>query len=441
MLRWIPAPFFACRCGAGSVQTSAVRAIITGLFLSSCTASPGEPPAGGDAATEDAPGPTDAAVLADGAVDGAGDGVDGAVDAGGAVPDAGPRDAAREDGGTPTPHPLVLVGTGRYGGSDGRITAYRFDPELATLACTGSVAAGQIASYLAFDRTRGVVHSADEGGGRILSFGIDRVAGRLHELDRRDARGHPVYVELDQGGDRLLAAHYNEGTTEVFGVQASGAIDDATDLESSGAQSHSVRLSPDQRFVLVPAKAEDWIAQYAWDTASGHLDPNTPPHAAAPAGSGPRHLAFSPGGDRVYVIGELDNDVSVFAYDAAAGTLSFLESVGALPSGFTGQSTGADVHVHPSGRYLYASERVMGGPGLIAIFAIGPDGALTPIGHEETRGETPRNFTLTPDGAFALVANQGSSNVAIFSIDPATGALSFLGLQPVVDPPFFVGVL
>ena len=362
---------------------------------------------------------------------------DGSIDA--SSFDAEPSDAA--DGGEPIGSLLVFVGSGEWGATSGMITSHRFDPEQSALVHTATIAAGDLASYLAFDPIRGIVHVADEGGGRVLSFEIIDDDGRLRPLDERAASGHPVHVTLSTAGDRLLVAHYNEGTTEVFGVQANGAVDDASDLVSSGAQSHSVWLSADDAFALVPAKDADWIAQYRFDDAAGTLAENTPPRLPTAQGAGPRHLAFHPDGLHAYVINELDNTVDAYDFDPAAGTLALLQTISALPAGFSGQSTGADIHLHPNGRFLYASLRPIGMQGLIAIFSIDAAGMLSPIGHEQTRGEIPRNFTLTPDGSHLLAANQFSANVAIFTVDPNSGQLGFVRTEEVAAQPFFVGVV
>jgi 6-phosphogluconolactonase len=224
--------------------------------------------------------------------------------------DAEVEDAAMSDAGTPAPLPLVLVGTGDWGSTNGSIVSYRFDPAASDLIRTASVSAGDLTSFLAIDGERGVVHVADEGGGRVLSFAVEE-NGRLRFLDERAARGNPVYVTLNGARTHLLAAHYNQGLTEVFALQANGAVDDATDLETSGGQSHSVRVSADDRFALVPAKEDDWIAQY--QLAGGSLGENDPPRTDTAPNAGPRHLDFHPDGAHAYVINELDNTVN--AYD------------------------------------------------------------------------------------------------------------------------------
>jgi 6-phosphogluconolactonase len=418
-----------------------MRAALLLLALTCCTSSSAtdaEVPF--DAGATDAQPSRDAAAAIDATIDAA---IDAAVIDAAAPADAEVADAAAEDAmadaGTMQSAMLVLVGTGDWGASNGSIISHRFDPATSELTRTATIAAGDLASFLAFDAERGVVHVADEGGGRILSFSVADDDGRLVLLDQRAASGNPVYVTLSAARRHLLAAHYNQGLTEVFGLQPNGAVADAVDLETSGGQSHSVRLSAGDRFALVPAKAADWIAQYVFD--DGELTENAPPRVQTAPGAGPRHLDFHPDGAHAYVINELDNTVDAYAYDASVGTLSHLMSISALPAGFTGDSTGADIHVHPNGRFLYASERVAGGPGLIAIFSIDANGMLALLGHEETRGETPRNFTLTPGGGHLLAANQSSSSLAIFGIDEATGLLQYVRSVNLGASPFFVGVL
>jgi 6-phosphogluconolactonase len=147
------------------------------------------------------------------------------------------------------------------------------------------------------------------------------------------------------------------------------------------------------------------------------------PHSQlkVPAGSGPRHFVFSPDARHAYVIGELDSTVAALGYDAAKGELTFIESYPMLPAGYEGESHCADLHIHPSGRFVYGSNR---GHDSITMFRVDPDsGRLSLIGHRSTEGKIPRNFALSPDGRFLLVANQDSDTVVVLPIDPESGEL------------------
>jgi 6-phosphogluconolactonase len=132
------------------------------------------------------------------------------------------------------------------------------------------------------------------------------------------------------------------------------------------------------------------------------------------AGAGPRHFAFHPNGRFAYIIDELASQVDAFAYDAPHGRLAAIQSISTLPPGFQGSNTGAEIQVHPSGKFLYGSNR---GHDSIAIFAIDPrTGKLSPLGHESTQGKMPRYFGIDPSGAFLLTANQASDNIVLFRI-------------------------
>jgi 6-phosphogluconolactonase len=163
------------------------------------------------------------------------------------------------------------------------------------------------------------------------------------------------------------------------------------------------------------------------------LLPNEPPWVQVKPGAGPRHLAFHPSGKYVFVLNELHSTVTTFARDPEKGSLKELQTLTTLPKGFTGTNTSADIHVSLDGRFVYCSNR---GHDSIAIFAIEPrNGALTSLGHESTRGMTPRNFAIDPTGEFLLVANQKSDNLVVFRLDQKTGRLSSTGQVAQVPSP------
>jgi len=189
-------------------------------------------------------------------------------------------------------------------------------------------------------------------------------------------------------------------------------------------------VDPTGRFALAPDLGCDKVFVYRLEAAAGRLIPHDPPAVDLAPGAGPRHLDFHPNGQFAYVINELNSTVTTLAYDAAAGRLKVVASVSTLPADFSGPNTTADVHVHPSGTFLYGSNR---GHDSIAIFAIGADGTLRLLGHQPTRGKTPRNFALDLTGQYLLAANQDSDTVAVFRIDIQTGLLRPVG-EPVAVP-------
>jgi 6-phosphogluconolactonase len=201
-----------------------------------------------------------------------------------------------------------------------------------------------------------------------------------------------------------------------------------------GPHAHMVTFDRAGRYALLVDLGIDRTLVYRLDTGTGKLHPHevatasgAMQQASAPSapGAGPRHIAFHPGNRYAYIINELGCTVDVFAWDATAGTLAPLQTIATLPAGFTGANTTAEIAVHPSGRFLYGSNR---GHDSIAIFAIDPaSGMLTMLGNEPTRGKEPRSFAIDPTGTFLLAANQNSSTVVTFRIDQSTGTLSAAG--------------
>jgi 6-phosphogluconolactonase len=182
----------------------------------------------------------------------------------------------------------------------------------------------------------------------------------------------------------------------------------------------------------------DKIMVYRLDAARGLLTPNDPPFASVAPGSGPRHFAFHPNAHFAYVINEMASTVTAFEYDAAGGRLSAIQTITTLPADFHGSNTCAEIQVHPSGKFLYGSNR---GHDSIAMFAIdGLTGKLSPLGFESTQGKTPRNFGLDPSGAFLLAANMASDNVVLFRIG-ADGKLTPTGQSVSVPAPVCVKMM
>jgi 6-phosphogluconolactonase len=185
---------------------------------------------------------------------------------------------------------------------------------------------------------------------------------------------------------------------------------------------HSANPSPDNRFLIVCDLGLDRIFSYALDTATSALTPAEPACVATRPGAGPRHFIFGPEGRHGYALNEIDATLVTYEYAATTGRLTPRSLVSTLPVGFTGAATGAELRLHPSGRWLYASNR---GHDSLALFQVDPaTGALTPIEWVAAGGCNPRHFTLTPDGAWLICCHQDSDTIGVFRIDPASGRLS-----------------
>ena len=334
---------------------------------------------------------------------------------------------------------LMYVGTYTNQQSKG-IYGYRFQSS-GKVTPLGLVAETSSPSFLVVDRSQKFVYAANElskyegrPAGSISAFAIDEATGQLKLLNKVSSKGtDPCHVSLDETGKWLFAANYTSGSLVVFPVHENGSLGEASAFvqhtgssvdpqRQKGPHAHSVYASPDNRFVLANDLGLDHVMVYRLDAAKGTLTANQPPFAKLAPGSGPRHLAFGKDGKFVYVLSEMMATVTVFSYNAGAGSLAQTQTISMLPADYTGPKSGAEIAVHPNGKFLYASNREHNS---IAIFRIDPgSGALTAAGRVSTQGKTPRNFAIDPTGAFLLAANQDSGSIVVFRIDQATGALT-----------------
>jgi len=341
----------------------------------------------------------------------------------------------------------VFVGTYTNAQSKG-IYSLQFDDSSGKLSAPTLAAESDSPSFLAMHPTGRYVYAANEhpsgpanAPGTVSAFAVD--GNKLKLINMVSSRGSgPCHVAVDRTGRWLFTANYGSGSIAAFPIQANGALGEAsgffqhtlTSVEprQKGPHAHMVVLSPDNRFLLVADLGGDRVFVYRFDERTGKLTLNEPPGGILPPGSGPRHIAFSRDGKLLYVLSELKDTVTTFRWDASKGALESTDTLSALPSAYTGPKSGAEIVVHPTGKFLYSSNR---GHDSIAIFSIGVDGKLTASGHEPTRGKTPRNFNIDPSGKFLLAANQDSSTIAVFRIDEKTGKLAPVGDPAAVPTP------
>lgn len=334
----------------------------------------------------------------------------------------------------------VYVG---HGNPTGEIQILGFDPTTGALAPQVTVATGSSTSYLAFHPSGRFAYTTQNRSNRLGAFAITRDGGlraindaavpaRPGETGAGPSDAGPAYVAVDARGRYLIAACYRGHNVVVFPLGDDGAIGPLVTNVSQGQHAHCVCIAPDNRQVFVPYLGSDLVAQHRFDEVTGALAPNDPPAVATARGAGPRHLTFAPDGRRAYLINELDATLVAFDYDAATGRLSQRAAVDSLPAGYGGRRWGADVRVHPSGRFVFVSNRAHDS------VSVHDSETLGEIDRVSSEGKTPRNFTLDPAGRFLLVANQDSGNLVTFAIDPATGRLTRIGARAVADNPYYV---
>ncbi|MDE0449694.1 MAG: lactonase family protein [Spirochaetaceae bacterium] len=334
-------------------------------------------------------------------------------------------------------------------GSEG---IYRGELDVGTgeLTVQGVAARVDNPSFLALSAAGDFLYAVNEvsdlGTGKHGAASAFRVAsdGALTAAGQQLAGASgPCHVCAHPSGELVFAANYGGGALSMFRCAGGDLVERLVTIDHEGSSvnperqqephPHSVNLSPDGAWLYVPDLGIDRIVIYRIDVAAATLT-RAGETATAP-GAGPRHFTFHPRGRVAYGINELDSTVTAYAYGATDGSLTEMQTVSTLPDGWSGVSTCADIHVHPNGRFVYGSNR---GHDSIAIFAIGGDGRLEPVGHESTQGRTPRNFALDPSGALLLAANQDSGTIVTFHVDAATGLLRPTGHVAAVPSPVCV---
>jgi 6-phosphogluconolactonase len=350
----------------------------------------------------------------------------------------------------------VYVGTYTAPGKSKGI--YRYELDLTSGTLSGGEVAAETAnpSFLAVHPTRKFLYAAGEVGnfngkktGAVSAFALDAKTGQLTPLNQQSSGGPgPCHVTVDPSGKCVLVANYTGGSAAALPVEADGRLrppsavvqhtgTGADPRRQEGPHAHSINVDKGARFAMVADLGLDKVMVYRFDAEQGKLTPNDPPAAALPSGSGPRHFAFHPDGRHAYVINEMGNSVTAFDYDADRGVLTPVQTVPSLPEGLTVKgNTTAEVQVHPSGKFLYGSNR---GHDTIAVFRIdAATGQLTPAGEQPTGGKTPRGFGIDPTGRYLIAGNQDSDTITVFRIDPATGGLTPTGSPVKVFKPVCV---
>ncbi len=319
-------------------------------------------------------------------------------------------------------------------------------------------------SFLAIHPNKQFLYSVTELGervdgkpaGGIAAFRIESESGTLMAHNRQPSLGSgPAHLVVDATGKFVLTTNYGSGGICVLPILEDGNLGPSTDYVQHEGSSvnpqrqqephpHSINLDASNQFALAPDLGTDKIMIYAFDAEQGKLEPNlAQPWARTKSGAGPRHLDFHPSQEFVYVGNELDSTVIAYKFDATRGTLHEINTLSTLPDNYYDttdeKSWIADVHVHPSGKYVYVSNR---GHDSIAVFKIERDsGDLIPAGYTSTKGQYPRNFALDPAGKFLIAANQNSDDIYVFNIDAKTGALEDTPYSAAIPSPVCVKLL
>lgn len=353
-----------------------------------------------------------------------------------------------------------LVYFGTYTGAPPQgagIYVARFKADDGTLSEPQLAAELRNPSYLALHPSKPFLYAvsevADADGkptGSVVALAIDPATGLLTKLNHQSSGGSgPCAVSVDPTGRAVLAANYGGGSSVCLGIEPDGRLRPAVEgnpagfiqhegksvnaARQEGPHGHSIDPSPDGRFAIVCDLGIDKVLVHALDAGKGTIAPHTA--ASMTPGAGPRHFAFHPDRHHAYCINELDLTVTAFDFDPEKGTLRPVQTLPTIPADVTdrtGFST-AEIAVHPSGKFVYGSNR---GHDSIAMYAVDPStGRLSFLGVEPIRGKTPRNFAIDPSGKWLLAAGQDSHGVRTFAIDQVSGKLTDTGRTVPVPAP------
>ena len=294
--------------------------------------------------------------------------------------------------------------------------------------------------------TSGISLKGDEGHNSVASYRVDSENQSLELINRQSSQGRGnCHVQSSPDGKYVFAANYSSGHAVALPIDESGMLEPATSVvvgEGSGPNlnrqksphAHQVMMNPGGEFLLVPDLGTDKIMNYAFDSESGVLNPN-PKQAFLniEPGSGPRHLAFHPEKNLVYILSEMSSSVTACTFDPKSGVLEIISTSSIVEADFTGKLQAAAIRVHPNGKFVYASNRDDNSN--LAVFSIESDGALKQTQIIRDIPYWPRDFNLTPDGAYLLVAGARANEIALYSVDKNTGALEKMNASIKVPAP------
>jgi 6-phosphogluconolactonase len=342
----------------------------------------------------------------------------------------------------------LFIGTYTSSTSEG-IYTYRMNSETGQLTKFSSIKS-ENPSFLTLDRSKRFLYAVNEvqqfdgkPSGAVSAYAIDP-NGKLEFLNQQPSMGaDPCHLTVDRKRTSLLVANYTGGNVALLPILKNGTLGPATDVkqhegsgpkeQQKGPHAHCIILDAHERHALAADLGSDKVMVYRFDAKNRRLLPGKQPWTTLQAGAGPRHLTLHPNGRYAYLINELDSTMTTMSYNATTGTLAVVDTVSTLPAGFSEKSYCADVHVSPSGRFLYGSNR---GHNSIVVFAIDSStGKPSLVEHVSTEGKWPRNFVIDPTGRFMLVANQHTDNVVVFRIDAKTGRLKPSGQTAQVPVP------
>ncbi|MBV9578924.1 MAG: lactonase family protein [Chloroflexi bacterium] len=339
----------------------------------------------------------------------------------------------------------------RSGRGEG-ISAYRMDADSGVWQPLGIVASVANPSYLALHPRQPVLYCVHGGEMSDVSAFAAGADGALRQLGTWSSGGeNPVHLDFDAFARWMVVANYTGGTIAAAPIHPDGSLGSLSDLvkfagpagpdpvQQGSPHPHDIPFDPSGTFVVVPDKGLDRVYAFAFDADAGRFKPANPPFVGAEPGAGPRHVAFHPTRHWAYVVNELNSTVTTYGFEKGGNGMAPLQTVASVPADLEVRNTGSEILVHPSGRYVYVSNRGHDSVGIFEVDAA--DGVLRPIAWCPTDGKTPRAMALDPSGNYLYAANQASDTIVKFQVDPATGQLSPTGQSVVTGSPSSIAFL
>ena len=289
-------------------------------------------------------------------------------------------------------------------------------------------------SFLAIHPNGKYIYSvAERNPGKVSAFAINPETKKLKLINQAPSGGTgSCHVTVSKDGKTLISSNYGSGSLASIPINDDGSLGKpASTIQHKGSgvnkkrqkgpHAHSTNFSPDDRFAYVADLGIDKVMIYKLNKKTSKLTKNSPAFFKTQSGAGPRHFTFHPNEKFAYLINELDNTITVLSYNSKNGDLTEIQTISTLPKDYIGETTTAEVKVHPNGKFLYGSNR--GHDSIVTYKINSKNGKLTLVGFQDAKIKNPRHFNIDPTGKYCIVANQDTNKILLFEIDQKTGLL------------------
>src|SRR6185295_2586315 len=339
---------------------------------------------------------------------------------------------------------------------DGNIDTYIMDTGSGALTPIGKTDAAKLVMPMAVSPNKRHLYAVTRSQPvRVLSYAIDPTNGKLTQKASAPLPDSMPYVSTDRTGRFLFTASYGGDKLAVSPIGENGLVEaEAIQVIPTGRNAHSILPDRSNKFVYAATLGANQVLQFTFDSKTGKLTANDPPSISPEAGHGPRHLAFSPDNKILYVLNELSGHITQYAIDAGKGTLTLVDSISSVPAeaglawGVAQAPVGAtpapavatapkdekpkvwaaDIQITPNGKFLYTTERTTN---KIALFTVAPGtGKLTYVTNFATEAQ-PRGIRIDPTGQYLVASGEKSDRISVYKIDKSTGKLGEPSRHPV----------